>query len=80
MGEKIFWFSILTGEPNELVAPFHDRMPLATPEPLSWLDLSKDGLASLKKFQPVDYEVYPIDQIVNNARNKDIPDDVFERV
>lgn len=78
-GEKIYSFSILTGEPNELVAPFHDRMPLATSDPLHWLDLSKDSLADEKFLTPDDYEVYPIDQIVNNARHKDIPDSVFER-
>lgn len=77
--EKIFSFSILTGEPNELVAPFHDRMPLATTDPLDWLDLSKDSLTNVKFFKPENYEVYPIDQIVNNARHKDIPDSVFER-
>lgn len=77
--EKIFSFSILTGEPNELVAPFHDRMPLATSDPLHWLDLSQDSLANTKFLVPEDYEVYPIDQIVNNARHKDIPDSVFER-
>lgn len=78
-GEKIFSFSILTGEPNDLIAPFHDRMPLATNDPLHWLDLSQDSLANLKIFTPEDYEVYPVNQIVNNARNKDIPDSVFER-
>ncbi len=78
-GEKIFSFSILTGEPNALVAPFHDRMPLATNDPFHWLDLNQDSLSAAKFFKPEEYEVYPIDQIVNNARHKDIPDEVFER-
>ena len=78
-GEKIYSFSILTGPPNALIASFHDRMPLASPAPLHWLDLSQDSLENIKMFEPEDYEVFPINQIVNSPRNKDIPDEVFER-
>jgi putative SOS response-associated peptidase YedK len=39
-GDKRIAFAILTDEPNELVADYHDRMPLALADDkiLSWLD------------------------------------------
>ncbi len=78
LGEKIYSFSIVTGEPNSLIAQFHDRMPLATKDPLQWLDLSKDSLLTLPAYGPDDYKVYPVDPIINNSRNKEIPESIFD--
>src|SRR4051794_35696959 len=41
-GDSRVAFAILTDEPNELVAPYHDRMPLALSDDKvdAWLDLS----------------------------------------
>jgi SOS response associated peptidase (SRAP) len=68
-------FAILTDEPNELVADYHDRMPLALADDkiISWLDLSNadpwrdDLLLDLKAFT-----VRPMDRAMNNARQKDL--------
>jgi putative SOS response-associated peptidase YedK len=43
-GDKRTAFAILTEEPNELVAPYHDRMPLALADDRvpAWLDLANE--------------------------------------
>lgn len=38
-GEAIPSFAILTDEPNELVAPYHDRMPVVLNDVERWLDV-----------------------------------------
>src|SRR5262249_30718993 len=38
-GEAIPSFAILTDEPNELVAPYHDRMPVVLGDVERWLNL-----------------------------------------
>jgi hypothetical protein len=38
-GEAVPSFAILTDEPNELVAPYHDRMPLVLGDVERWLNL-----------------------------------------
>ena len=42
-GDRRIAFAILTEEPNELVAPYHDRMPLALADDkvALWLDLNQ---------------------------------------
>src|SRR4051812_4931348 len=42
-GDKRIAFAILTDEPNELVAPYHDRMPLALADDKvdTWLELAR---------------------------------------
>jgi putative SOS response-associated peptidase YedK len=74
-GDRRIAFAILTDEPNELVADYHDRMPLALADDkiVSWLDLSNadplgdDLLLDLKAFT-----VRPMDRAMNNARQKDL--------
>src|SRR4051812_27941562 len=43
-GDRRIAFAIVTDEPNELVAPYHDRMPLALADDKvrDWLDLARD--------------------------------------
>ena len=73
--DKRIAFAILTEEPNELVASYHDRMPLvlADDKVALWLDLSqespleRDLLLDLKEFT-----VRPMDRAMNNARQKDL--------
>ncbi len=36
-GEAVPSFAILTDEPNELVAPYHDRMPVVLGDLERWL-------------------------------------------
>jgi putative SOS response-associated peptidase YedK len=74
-GDSRVAFAILTDEPNELVAPYHDRMPLALADDKvdTWLDLSIESpldeklLLDLKEFT-----VRPMDRAMNNVRQKDI--------
>jgi putative SOS response-associated peptidase YedK len=68
--------SILTTSANSLMAPIHDRMPviLSPNDYAAWLNPDeKDGtkLAYLfEPFPPDDFVAYPVNPIVNNARNE----------
>jgi putative SOS response-associated peptidase YedK len=74
-GDKRPTFAILTEEPNELVASYHDRMPLALADDklALWLDLSQESpldesfLLDLKEFT-----VRPMDRTMNNVREKNL--------
>ncbi len=71
--------TLLTTEPNELLEPIHNRMPviLAPQDYDEWLDhTSEDGryLASirhlLRPFPADEMQAYPVSTYVNNARNE----------
>jgi putative SOS response-associated peptidase YedK len=64
-------FAILTDEPNELVAPYHDRMPVVLEEPEKWLDpdATLDDAAPLG---PQEFDVRPVNRAVNKPTEKDI--------
>jgi putative SOS response-associated peptidase YedK len=74
-GDQRTAFAILTGEPNELVASYHDRMPLALADDkvATWLDLANEApldgdlLLDLEKFT-----VRSMDRAMNNVRQKDL--------
>jgi putative SOS response-associated peptidase YedK len=65
----------LTDEPNDLVAPHHDRMPLALADeaiPI-WLDLAE--LSPLEQHLLLDLQQFgarPMDRAMNNLRQKDL--------
>ncbi|MEO8704938.1 MAG: SOS response-associated peptidase [Kofleriaceae bacterium] len=69
-------FTIITGKPNPLVRPVHDRMPIVL-DPASydaWLDPGVDGAAAqaLLVTPPVgDWIGEPVSQHVNKATNDD---------
>jgi len=74
-GEQLS-FTIVTGPPNELVAPIHDRMPivLAPSTYAAWLDpaLDADGAKALLAVPPVgDWIAEPVSPRVNSAANDD---------
>ena len=75
--QKLVSFTILTTEPNELIAQLHNRMPviLEKEDYASWLDPEfKDvpKLKSLLKPYPATEMAYqPYDRYVSNAVNKD---------
>ncbi|MDB5490378.1 MAG: hypothetical protein JWO78_227 [Micavibrio sp.] len=73
-GDKMASFSILTDEPNELVAPYHDRMPVIVDDPEPWLAL--EGLDHLKPLGLEMFAVRPLSRAVNNVREKRI--DIIE--
>jgi putative SOS response-associated peptidase YedK len=70
-GETVPSFAILTEEPNELVAPYHDRMPVVLDEPQKWLDL-KSTLDDIGPLGPEAFVVRPVNRAVNNPREKQI--------
>ena len=67
--------TIITGEPNELVARIHDRMPVILPEDAwdAWLDPANtkvDDLLELLVPYPAELiEAYPVDTQVNSVQN-----------
>jgi putative SOS response-associated peptidase YedK len=74
-GDKRAAFAILTEAPNELVASYHDRMPLALADDkvALWLDLSQESpldqnlLLDLK-----DFTERQMDRAMNNVRQKNL--------
>ncbi len=75
-GDRRIAFAILTEEPNELVAPYHDRMPLALNDDkvALWLDLSQSApLAQDLLLDLQAFTVRPMDRAMNNAREKSSP-------
>jgi putative SOS response-associated peptidase YedK len=66
-------YTIMTTEPNELMAEIHSRMPviLGEDDHDRWLDLDADPGDVLKPC-PTDWlETYPVDKRVGNVRNND---------
>jgi len=78
-GSSIKTCTIITTEPNELMAPIHNRMPviLHTRDHAKWLDASPqtpDSLLPLIKPFPADeMAAYPVSTLVNKPSN-DIPE------
>jgi len=78
-GETVESCSILTTGSNDLIRPFHDRMPviLQPGEYAVWLDRTLTDPEKLKAlYQPCPaelLEMYPVSPLVNNPRN-DTPD------
>jgi putative SOS response-associated peptidase YedK len=70
-GDRVASFAILTDEPNELVAPYHDRMPVVLEDVQRWLDPDTplDGIAPLG---PEKFVVRPVNRAVNKVATKDI--------
>jgi putative SOS response-associated peptidase YedK len=75
--EKIVSFTILTTEPNDVVRPLHDRMPLVI-EPRDfalWLDPAMRDVRRLEPlYRPSDaaaIEVHAVSRRVNTPANDD---------
>ena len=75
-------FTIVTGKPNELCAPIHDRMPVILPAAVwpVWLGESEASpqelLALLQPYPAEAMRVYQVGPAVGNVRN-DVPE-VFQ--
>lgn len=68
-------FAILTDEPNVLITPYHDRMPLALADDQidTWLDLSQPIMPDATLLLPLDhFQVRPMDRAMNNSREKNL--------
>ena len=76
-GSEIESCAILTTEPNEVLAPVHNRMPviLGPDDFPKWLDPAKGDSADLQPLlKPCDPKTiigYPVSNRVNNPRNDD---------
>jgi putative SOS response-associated peptidase YedK len=74
-GDKRTAFAILTDEPNELVASYHDRMPLALADDriATWLDLANETpLDENVLLDLAEFTVRPMDRAMNSVRQKDL--------
>jgi putative SOS response-associated peptidase YedK len=85
-GELLESCTIITTQPNELVAPVHDRMPviLSAEREAAWLDpsISKEHALSLLESYPADLMLaLPASVRTNSIRNDDpgllLPEDVL---
>ena len=70
-GDTIPSFAILTDEPNELVAPYHDRMPVVLDDAEKWLDVDAP-LDAVCPLGPDRFVVRPVNRAVNKVSEKDI--------
>src|SRR3954452_10481019 len=76
-GQAVQTFTIITGPPNELVAPIHNRMPVILPPAAwqLWLGEEKadaDELLGLLRPLPAELmRAYPVGVRVGNVRNND---------
>lgn len=74
-GDRRIAFAILTEEPNELVAPYHDRMPLALADDkvALWLDLKRETPLEQKLLLDLqEFAVRPMGRAMNNVREKNL--------
>ncbi|HTT80789.1 MAG TPA: SOS response-associated peptidase [Stellaceae bacterium] len=75
--QPVHTFTIITGPPNELVAPIHNRMPVILPRATwrQWLgedDATRDELLALLRPYPAELmRAYPVAARVGNVRNND---------
>jgi putative SOS response-associated peptidase YedK len=70
-GDTVPSFAILTDEPNELVAPYHDRMPVVLDDAEEWLNLEV-LLDAIKPLGPDRFVVRPVNRAVNKVSEKSI--------
>ncbi len=80
-GSQILSTTIITTQPNSLMAPIHNRMPVILPESAyrEWITPGEADTQNLIRFfQPFDadmMEAYPVSRLVNNPRNES-PDNI----
>jgi putative SOS response-associated peptidase YedK len=75
-GEWVRTFTIITGKPNDVVAPIHNRMPaiLRPEDEATWLDNGAGETIWLNMLQPYPSELmmaYPVSSRVNVPANDD---------
>jgi putative SOS response-associated peptidase YedK len=73
-GKRVESFTIITTEPNELVRPVHNRMPviLRPEDEEQWLDASRTPFAkaksALKPYPDKIMDAHDVSPIVNSAK------------
>lgn len=74
-GDRIQTCSILTGQPNDLVANIHDRMPVILADDVweQWLDRDNDDVAMLRNLMTIypkqALTAHPVATLVNKVSN-----------
>jgi putative SOS response-associated peptidase YedK len=73
-GTELLTFTVITTDPNEVVQPMHDRMPVIIPEREygRWLDVSDTQRLPLDLLRPFDSErmtAWKVDKAVGNVKN-----------
>lgn len=75
-GKEFETFSIVTTEPNELIAPIHNRMPVILREEdenlwlAPYVNQTKTLQPLLKPFPPDMIDMIPVSMAVNSSKNK----------
>ncbi len=75
LGEKLVTCTIITTEPNELVRPIHDRMPVILPKDAEdfWLDSAVEDhtrlLDLLQPYQASEMSAFTVSTLVNSVKN-----------
>ena len=75
-GRELKTYSIMTCQPNEIIAPVHSRMPVILPREVEklWATVSTSVQVLMKLLKPYDaanMRAYPVSSRVNNPRNDD---------
>jgi putative SOS response-associated peptidase YedK len=75
-GEPLETFTVLTTDPNELMEPIHNRMPviLAAGDYPRWLDIANSAQPPVDLLRPFPAEkmvAWPVSDRVGNVRNND---------
>lgn len=75
-GQMIYSFTIITTEPNALMANIHDRMPVILDKVAAaqWLQHDLPQVQALNMLRPFDADsmlAYPVSKAVGNVRNND---------
>ena len=75
LGEPLVTCTIITTEPNELVRPIHDRMPVILPKAAEdfWLDSAVEDptrlLDLLQPYPAAEMAAYTVSNLVNSVKN-----------
>jgi putative SOS response-associated peptidase YedK len=78
-GDHILSCAIITTQPNELMAPIHNRMPVILPRQAysQWLDPAEQSAGQLQHllvpYPAEEMTAYPVSKLVNSPKN-DLPD------
>jgi putative SOS response-associated peptidase YedK len=70
-GDAVPSFAILTDDPNALVAPYHDRMPVVLDDVETWLD-PDTPLGAVAPLGPDQFTVRPVNRAVNKVSQKSL--------
>lgn len=77
-GSQILSATIITTEPNDLITPIHNRMPVILPESKygQWLQPGEADIQAIRTLlRPYDanqMETYPVSRLVNNPKNDNV--------